>query len=223
MVSIRTIIPFSSFSGPATTVSTLVTAVSPATGTAKMVRRGSTAGSHAPPPRKPVYSPVAPTPSNKDAEKGKAAGGAVKFDPSLDEGDEAGGIVYSVNDDLDNLFSDPTSPSFRGSRSAAATPKVAEGIAAAVPAKYKPGTPKYNAYLKKVEKERNTKALDVIFTLLGRCQEKLGKTTSTKVAFAAWKGATGWMRNVEERVPQSVMYLLQIERVRCVEVTLECM
>jgi hypothetical protein len=233
MFSIRTFIPFSSGMYSIASVSPASSfskdrlgasngSVNGAAAGNKLVRRGSTVSSHV----KPAVSTEGGTPAKSQssgtgapassAGKGKG-GGAVTFNAaSVDDGDDASSIaVYNVTDDLDNLF-DATSPTARKTK---ATPKAGESAATgAAPAatvypKYKPGTPKHKAQMKRIADERNSGALAVIFRVLDGYHGKVGKTTTTRSAFAAWKAATGWFRKLEERVPQSIMYLLQVEKV----------
>jgi hypothetical protein len=241
--TVRTYIPFSAThginavgsanSGVTKLAGSPASASSSGVAAKRLVRRGSTVSSHSPPPPpKMVYVPGVglrpPPPPHRSATTqpsgdSQGPGGQGRGEPSLasatlDENDDASVNVYNVSDDLDNLF-DAATPRIKGTKQAAAaavpaqTHKPASPLAAKVPAKYKPGTKKFNAYLRKLTKERNGPPLERMVGALESCRGKVGKTRDVKVAFAAWKGAVGWLRRLEERLPQSVLYLLQVEKV----------
>lgn len=179
--------------------------------------------------------------NNKASFQGAAVG--VTFEDNGDDAssvvgdDDASVCVYNVDDDLINLF-DPTSPKFKktgntpknnsyksgsgakGGVNGTASPAMSSATKAATP-KYKPGTPKHAAMLKKQADEQKTAALNVVFGHLDTLHGRVGKTTSRKVAFNTWRAANNWFKKVDERVPQSIMYLLQVEQVKnylCVSV-----
>lgn len=168
---------------------------------------------------------------------GNRANSGVKFEDGGDDAstvqgeDDASVCVYNVDDDLINLF-DPTSPKFKkgmtpknrnkvGTNASAAnvggnstTSTIAGAPGSTGTPKYRPGSAKHIAMLKKQADDQKTASLNVIFQHLDTHHGKVGKTTSTKVAFSTWRAAVGWFKKVDERVPQSILYLLQVEKVR---------
>lgn len=230
LVSIRTYIPFSAtrsvnsavggLSNSAANLTVSSPGASPGGSVAspspkKLVKRGSVVGTHGPPQPKPIYIPgvgvvKSPVPQGKGRADSNLGQQRSLTAATFDEADDVSSVgVYNVSDDLGNLF-DTASPQVPQGRKA-----IASGASPATPlaTKYKPGSKKYLAFMKQLEEERNGPPLERMVAALDRYHGKIGKTDSVKVAFAAWKGATGWLRSVEERLPQSVLYLLQVEKV----------
>jgi hypothetical protein len=151
---------------------------------------------------------------------------------SLDDADDTSVAVYDVDDDLDNLF-DPRSPKYRGKK-AALTPQAKSagadrsasingkpapdaGAVATAPAGKRAAAraaKEAAAAAAQSELQARQEQLNSLFVRnLDNYRKRVEKTTTAQSAFDIWKTATGWARLVDERIPQSILYMLQVEKV----------
>jgi len=158
----------------------------------------------------------------------RKSSGNVKF------GDDEGSIVdddssvgvYDVDDDLVNLFDTSKVPHHNTTDGGHANNPLRKrgsivgnnhnanlNAKKATAPKYIIQTPRRGVPLQTEQRDRKNSACNVLFIRFNAYNEKYGKTTSVGSAFNTWRVATGWFKRVSERIPQSILYLLQVERV----------